>query len=281
MKIELGTANFIISGLQGNDEQKKEIAFRRLHDELWKSLCRRLRMVERCDEELSKEITQETFVNIYKAATEKNLPKPEALYSWILVISKRIMIDKWRSREVDQSKEMREVKDKINTALKKIESEYAEATKSGNQELIDATLEEYILIKEKADAINGLPGTFSFDEAFSEYSSTYADENELTGKMNFTYQQDEGKDSIEVKDEFLTNYSLREKMHDCIMDALKRLRKVSAERAEVLRLDFEEMSTLEISKIIDRTELATRKFLSESRKAFRKYAEPCRAYEIN
>ena len=65
------------------------------------------------------------------------------------------------------------------------------------------------------------------------------------------------------------------------MNALKRLRKVSAERAEVLRLDFEEMSTLEISKIIDRTELATRKFLSESRKAFRKYAEPCRAYEIN
>jgi len=157
MKIELGTANFIISGLQGNDEQQKEIAFRRLHDELWKSLCRRLRMVERCDEELSKEITQETFVNIYKAATEKNLPKPEALYSWILVISKRIMIDKWRSREVDQSIEIREVKDKINTALKKIESEYAEATKSGNQELIDATLEEYILIKEKADAINGLP----------------------------------------------------------------------------------------------------------------------------
>jgi NAD-dependent DNA ligase len=60
MKIELGTANFIISGLQGNDEQQKEIAFRRLHDEMWKPLCRRLRMVEGCDEQLSKEITQET-----------------------------------------------------------------------------------------------------------------------------------------------------------------------------------------------------------------------------
>ena len=61
------------------------------------------------------------------------------------------------------------------------------------------------------------------------------------------------------------------------MNALKNLRKISADRAEVLSLDIEELSTFEISQIIGRSEMATRKFLSDSRKAFRIFAEPCRA----
>lgn len=265
MKIELGTANFILNGLRGN-EQEKKIAFKRLHDDLWKPLCRRLRSVERCNEEAAEDIVQETFIRIYKAAQENKLPEPEALLSWVLIISKRIFIDKWRSHATEQADELRDAKKNISDALKKAEAEYSQALKSGNQELISATFEELTLIKKRSDAINGDYGTFAFDEALSEYATSDDNEHEAGGQ------------SFDLEDENSLRGSLREKLHDCIMMALQKLRKVSAERAEALSLDFDGMSSKEIAQIINRTEQATRQFLSESRKAFRKYSEPCRSY---
>ncbi len=265
MKIELGTANFILNGLRGN-EQEKKVAFKRLHDDLWKPLCRRLRSVERCSEEAAEDIVQETFIRIYKAAQEDKLPQPEALLSWALIISKRIFIDKWRINATEQADELRDAKRNISEALKKAEIEYSNALTSGNQELIGATFEELSVIKQKSDAINGDYGTFAFDEALSEYATT--DEGVYGPEGN----------SFDAIDENSSRGSLREKLHDCIMMALQKLRKVSAERAEALSLDFDGMSSKEIAQIINRTEQATRQFLSESRKAFRKYSEPCRSY---
>jgi len=269
MKIELGTANFILNGLRGN-EQEKRVAFKRLHDDLWKPLCRRLRSVERCNEEAAEDIIQETFIRIFKAAQDNNLPQPEALLSWILIISKRIYIDKWRTKATEQSSELRDAKNSINAELKKLEKAYTEATSSGNQELINSTYEKLALIKQKSDAINGIYGTLEFDEAISEFS------DQDMGSESFaipSYEEVNG-----VIDENFSRGSMREKLNDCIMGALQKLRKVSAERAEALSLDFDGMSSKEIAQIINRTEQATRQFLSESRKAFRKYSEPCRNY---
>jgi len=277
MKIELGTANFILNGLRGN-EQEKKIAFKRLHDDLWKPLCRRLRSVERCSEEAAEDIVQETFIRIFRAAQEDKLPEPEALLSWVLIISKRIFIDKWRTNATEQADELRDAKANINQALKKTEAEYSAAIKAGNQELAAAVFEELAIIKQRADAINGDYGTFAFDEALSEYSTSDGDDSGFTGKMNFGVGNEVDGNQYDAIDENSSRGTLREKLHDCIMMALQRLRKVSAERAEALSLDFDGMSSKEIAQIINRTEQATRQFLSESRKAFRKYSEPCRGY---
>ena len=269
MKIELGTANFILNGLRGK-EQEKRVAFRRLHDDLWKPLCRRLRSVERCSEEAAEDIVQETFIRIFKAAEENNLPQPEALFSWVLIISKRIYIDKWRTKATEQSSELRKVKDSINAELKKLEKAYTEAMSSGDPVLTNLAYEKLALVKQKSDAINGDYGTLEFDEAIAEYSDP-----DMSGESSIisSYEDMNG-----VIDENISRGSMREKLNDCIMGALLKLSKVSAERAEALSLDFDGISSKEIAQIINRTEQATRQFLSESRKAFRKYSEPCRNY---
>ena len=278
MKIELGTANFILNGLRGN-ERERMIAFRRLHDDLCIPLCRRLCSVERCSDEAAKDIVQETFIKIYKAAEDGDLPQPEALFSWILIISKRIFIDKWRTEDTKQSPELREAKKNIATEFKKIEQAYSEAIKTKNQELISATLEEMVHVKRKLDAINGDRSSFAFDEALSEYS--HSDNEDGSYFDSHSMAADSSTNSYDAVGINGSLGGLREKLHDCIMTALKKLSKVSAERAEALSLDFDGMSSKEIAEIINRTEQATRKFLSESRKAFRQYSEPCRSfYEV-
>ena len=276
MKLESGIASFIISGLQGNKEQKK-IAFKRLHDEFWKPICRRLISVERCTKELAEEITQETFINVYKAVESGRLPEPQALYSWVVVISKRVLIDNWRNKQTEQSPEFRDIKNKINDELKKVSDQYTEALESKNTELINSAFIQYISIKEKADNINSMATTFSYSD-FQENDSQADNQGaEFTGAYAFGEENQQSSVVSINLEKTTSNKSTREQLHDCIMNALKNLRKISADRAEVLSLDIEELSTFEISQIIGRSEMATRKFLSDSRKAFRIFAEPCRA----
>lgn len=276
MKLQNEIACFIISGLQGDKKQKK-IAFRRLHDELSKPICRRLISVERCTKELAEEITQETFINVYKAVESGRLPEPQALYSWVIVISKRVLIDMWRHKQTEQSPEFRDIKNKINGELKKVSDQYTEALDSKNTELINSAFIQYISIKEKADYLNSMVTTFSYSDFQENDSQADNQGTEFTGAYAFGEENQQSSMASINLEKTTTNKSTREQLNDCIINALKNLRKISAARAEVLSLDIEELSTFEISQIIGRSEMATRKFLSDSRKAFRVFAEPCRA----
>ncbi len=68
-------------------------------------------------------------------------------------------------------------------------------------------------------------------------------------------------------------------LEDCVQWALERFAKVDAERTEILRLAaIEGWSTAEVAHFIGRTLGATREYISQCRKHFQKYLEPCRDY---
>jgi len=282
MKIPLGTATFILNGLSKGSEKEKLVAFELLHDHYWKPLCRRLTAVERCDPQSAEDIVQETFIRVFKASQGSEMPEPEALHSWILIISKRIFLDKWRNKATEQSLELKEAKEKINSQHKLAKENYTKATNSKDEQKITEAFKYLSNIERKVNTINGDYGTLAFDEAINEFSDDSQNEVGTTGlsfSANLSYEDSDQKSlNSELTEEPMANGTRREKLHNCIMEALQKLRKVSAARAEALNLDFEGLSSKEIALIINRTEQATRQFLSESRKAFRNYSEHCKIF---
>jgi RNA polymerase sigma factor (sigma-70 family) len=282
MKIPVGTAIFILNSLSKGNESEKIAAFELLHDHYWKILCRRLVAVERCDSQTAEDIVQETFIRIFKASIEGVLPEPEKLHSWVLIISKRIFIDKWRNKATEQSTELKKAKNKINILLKEARNNYSEALNSLDKKRIEQSFQYLSKIESKANTINGDYGAVMFEEALNEINDNSS--NEIGDFiLNFTEHEELSNDLVnnDESQESISVGTRREKLHNCIMDALQKLRKVSTERAEALSLDFDGHTSKEIASIINRTEQATRQFLSESRKAFRSYAEHCKVfYEI-
>lgn len=62
----------------------------------------------------------------------------------------------------------------------------------------------------------------------------------------------------------------------CVQQALQRFAKAHPERAQAIRLMHQEdWSIAQIAQLLERTPAATKEFLSQCRKAFRKFVEPC------
>lgn len=65
---------------------------------------------------------------------------------------------------------------------------------------------------------------------------------------------------------------------DCVTRKLSEFQRVEPERAYAINLQMDSMPIFEIALILDRTEQATREYLSQSKKKLKPYLEECREF---
>ena len=70
-------------------------------------------------------------------------------------------------------------------------------------------------------------------------------------------------------------------MMDCVSRMLLEFTRKEPERAYAINLQMDSMPILEIALMLDRTEQATREYLSQSKKKLKPYLEECREFVAN
>lgn len=221
-------------------KSEKDRGFEILHENYSKIIERRLIIFYGCSEELAKDIINETYIRIFKTEL---LPEPEALASWIMKIARNIHIDLLRKDSKDQDSIIIKLKNNLREKIK----DYENLLNIQNNSI--SVQEKLSQLKEKLEIINYQTGTIQYEETIQ---------------------------SLEEN----TSEKINNEIEDCVQKAIIQLGRISPEREEVINLSLRDYSSVEIAKIIGRTEKATRQFLSESRKALRKFVEPCKEYLI-
>lgn len=243
MYLEQQRAKFILTLLRGTTEDKRS-GVEILHQDVAKQLYRRLLAVTGLAHEQALDVIQDTFLRVY---TTNSLPnEPKALATWLTTIAINITKDKWRDDFRKQDEITRAAIEDTKEKIKKIELKGG--TEIQNQELI--------ILQKKLDTLTNHQGSFEYDEAI------------------YSYKGNQGIDHAILQEEA----NVDEEIKDCIELALEKLKAISPERVVAIQLHLEGQSTTEISKILARTEKATRQFLTESRKALRRFAEPCKEW---
>lgn len=243
MYLEPQRAKFILNLLTGNPADKK-LGVEILHQDIAKQLYRRLLATAGLNHEQALDVVQDTFIRVY---TTNALPnEPKALATWLTTIATNITRDKWRSDFKNQDETTRAAIEDIKIKIKEIKLR-------SSTEIQDKKL---IALEKKLDALTNQAGSFEYDEAIYSYKDNQG--------ISYGILHVETNVDAEIK--------------DCIELALNKLKAISPERVVAIQLHLEGQSTTEISNILARTEKATRQFLTESRKALRKFAEPCKEW---
>jgi len=92
---------------------------------------------------------------------------------------------------------------------------------------------------------------------------------------------DEGWDLLQNESEALRTFDALpnvESLEDCVTRGFAEFAKIFSERAHVLSLVMEGFDTAHIAASIQRTQGATREFISQSRKRIEEYLLPCKEY---
>lgn len=111
----------------------------------------------------------------------------------------------------------------------------------------------------------------SSDDDNRELLNQGNDENDATGDISLIVEE-EFSDDVVLKIE-------KAELTDCVQNAIQKLRDKSTDKALVLEWSLEGLSSKDIAELIKRTDDATRRLLSDARKALRKFAQPC--YEMS